>query len=130
LLDDEIKKNDRSNFEKDKRKILNALRSGKCFTANYYNSDPKGFRFFAENNGKNFSMGELIKLEKGKKIILRTLVPKECDIKLICNGSKVAEKNGMEATWDVTATGAYRVECWLNNRGWIFSNHIRVINEG
>jgi len=127
LLDDEIKKHDKSNFEIDKQKILSALRTGKCFTANYYNSNPKGFRFFAEYNGKTYSMGELLKPEKGKKVILRTLVPKECEIKLICNGSKIAEKKGMEATWDAAAPGAYRVECWLNNRGWIFSNHIRVI---
>jgi hypothetical protein len=34
----------------------------------------------------------------------------------------------MEAMWDVSSPGIYRTECWLNDKGWIFSNHIRISN--
>jgi hypothetical protein len=47
---------------------------------------------------------------------------------LIHNGSKVNEVTGISGGWEIKETGVYRIECWLNNKGWIFSNHIRVVN--
>ena len=56
------------------------------------------------------------------------LVPKASTMKLIHNGKKITEAEGMELLWDVKDSGVYRVECWMGSRGWIFSNHIRVLN--
>lgn len=130
LVDEEIKQNHTITFEKDKMKILDALRNGKCFAANSYHGNAKGFRFFAEHNNHTYNMGDMVNLDKGRKAILRALIPKACTTNLIHNGNKIDEKSGMEAIWDIHETGAYRVECWLNDKGWIFSNHIRVINNG
>ena len=29
--------------------------------------------------------------------------------------------------WDINEPGSYRIEAWKNGKGWIFSNHIRVV---
>lgn len=126
LLDEEISKNNSASFEKDKTKILDALRFGKCFVANFYNGSARGFRFYAEFRGITCNMGDTI-TAKGENVILRALVPKECDIKLIHNGNLLNQTKGMNAAWDVKEPGIYRVECWTASRGWIFSNHIRII---
>lgn len=128
LIEKEINKMIKRNFDEYKGQILNSLKNGKCFISNYYHGDAKGFRFFAEGNGKVFNMGGTAELKDEKKIIFRVFTPKECLIKLIHNGNKINEKMGIEAVWDVDKTGVYRVECWINNKGWIFSNHIKVNN--
>ena len=127
LLDKPVEKNNNRNFNNDKSLILNALKNGKCFTANYYNGNAKGFRFFAEYNGIICNTGDTISANGGI-VILRALVPKECRIKLVHNGEVIDETDSMNGTWDVKHSGIYRVECWVNERGWIFSNHIRIIN--
>jgi len=125
LLNDPIIKNNAQGFVKDKQQILTALKEGKCFIANYYNGNAKGFRFYAEFKGMTCNMGDTI-TAKGEKVILRTLVPAECKIRLIHNGEPVKELTGMNASWDTDKPGIYRVECLKNERGWIYSNHIRI----
>lgn len=127
LLEKPLAKNNKGKFEEDKSQIFLALKNGKCFASNYYHGNAKGFRFFAEFKGITCNTGDTIS-SKGENIILRALIPKECKIKLIHNGNAIDEKTGMNSTWDVHEQGIYRVECWLNDKGWIFSNHIRVIN--
>lgn len=124
LLNEEITKKDK--FEHSKNKILEALKTGRCFTANFYHGDARGFRFFAECGKEVYNMGDTIECDRGDNTILRIFVPKQCEIRLIYNGSKIAEINGLQLTFDAKKSGAYRVECWKNGKGWIFSNHIRV----
>lgn len=126
LVDEPILKNNKSAFEKDKTKILEALKTGKCFAANYNNGNAAGFRFYAEFKGITCNMGDSI-TSNDENVILRALVPKECTIKLIHNGNVVNESKGMNTAWDIKDKGIYRVECWMGDRGWIFSNHIRII---
>lgn len=128
LIEEEIEAGDQTNFNKYKNSILNALKTGRCFTANYYHGDAKGFRFYAEQDGRTCLMGEELKIKEGKNVVLRALAPKPCSIRLIHNGKKIAEQIGMDLIHDANEPGAYRIECWINNRGWIFSNHIRVVN--
>ncbi len=126
MLDSEISKNNQAAFEKDSAGILEALRKGKCFVANFNNGNARGFRFYAEFRGITCNMGDTISAN-GENVILRALVPKECEIRLIHNGNLFSESKGMNAAWDVNLPGIYRVECWTASRGWIFSNHIRII---
>jgi len=125
LLDEPLSVNDSSKYEHDRLQILTALKNGKCFAANYYNGDARGFRFFAEFKSIICNMGDTIH-SNGEKVMLKVLAPKECTIRLIRNGEKLNETKGMNASWDAAETGVYRVECWIEDRGWIFSNHIRV----
>lgn len=127
LVESPIKKNDPASFEANKKQVLDALKKGKCFAANYYYGNAKGFRFYAEFKNITCNMGDTI-TTNGEKVLLRALVPKECRIKLIHNGEIIQELTALNASWDVINTGVYRVECWVGERGWIFSNHIRISN--
>ena len=117
------------NFEFDKMQIVDALGNGSSFIVNNYYGNGKGFRFIAEYEGKNYSMGDEIKFDKtkDKKIIFRTFLPAEAKIRLIHSGKCADELTGLDAIWDSDEKGSYRIEAWKDNRGWIFSNHIRVV---
>lgn len=129
LVDDEIRYNDEDNFEYDKRQVLDALRKGRCFIANCYHGNAKGFRFIAEHNGKVYNSGDTVIINNNNKTRLRVLIPRPALIKLIRNGEQVSENREMELTMEINKPGIYRVECWEGNKGWIFSNHIRLITE-
>ncbi|MBN2572788.1 MAG: CehA/McbA family metallohydrolase [Ignavibacteriales bacterium] len=105
--------------------VLSALSNGRCFIANYYHGDAKGFRFFAEDGKKIYLMGDSVKLSN--KLKLRVLLPNaSADINLIHNGKKVSELNNCEAEFPIKKEGVYRIEVYLENNAWIFSNHIKV----
>ena len=107
---------------------MDAIKRGRCFVANFYHGNAKGFRFFAEHKGNSYSMGDAVKLNYSSAL-LKVFTPKPCSIRLIHNGIAVKESEGMEMVWDVKENGIYRVECSIKDKGWIFSNHIRIINE-
>src|SRR3972149_5180270 len=53
LLETElIRENSEESIQKSKDAIYGALVNGRCFFANNYHADSKGFRFFAESDGK------------------------------------------------------------------------------
>jgi len=131
LIDTEIEKGNQKKFAGYKKEIINALKKGSSFIVNHYHGDGYGFRFFAEYNGKNYNMGDEIIYEPkiSKKVVFHAFVPTEATIKLIKNGKCIDTYNGPGCVWDSDGAGNYRVECWLNNKGWIFSNHIRVLKK-
>jgi len=129
FVDNEIKKGETNNFEPDKKQIIDALGKGRSFIVNNYIGSGTGFRFFAEYDGEHFTVGDEIRFDpaKNKKIIFRTLLPSPARIRLIHNGKCADEITGLDCIWDSDEKGAYRVEAWKDDKGWIFSNHIRVI---
>ncbi|HAY34871.1 MAG TPA: CehA/McbA family metallohydrolase [Ignavibacteria bacterium] len=131
FLNDELKMGNSSNYTESRDKILEAIAKGRSFIVNNYYGNGKGFRFYAEYDGVHYNTGDEIKFVKkiNKKIIFRTLIPSTAKIKVIHNGKCINESEGMEFTFDTDKTGAYRIETWKENKGWIFSNHIRVVSE-
>jgi hypothetical protein len=128
IVDSPILPKHKNNYEEDKNKVLNALKTGRCFIANHYYGNANGFRYFAEYKGNSYTSGDTISITDGNAL-LKVFAPKPCTIRLIQNGEKIRELEGMEAAWDINSAGIYRIECWINDRGWIFSNHIRINNE-
>lgn len=128
FVDYEIKKGDAGNFESDKTQIIDALGKGRSFIVNNYYGSGTGFRFVAEYDDEQYTLGDEIKFDKSKnkKIIFRTFLPSQAKIKLIHNGKCADELMGLDCIWDSDETGSYRIEAWKGDRGWIFSNHIRV----
>ena len=126
LLDHLIKKGKNSkDIETAKWQIYNALRDGKCFVANDYVAESKGFRFFAEHKGTKYQMGDTI--SESKNIKLNVLLPGlKSEIKLIANGKVLETALGIDAEFVISKKGIYRVEVFYENRAWIYSNHIRV----
>lgn len=128
LLEDEIRKNSQENFECDKKKILNALKRGRCFISNYYIGDARGFKFLASKESNEYAIGDTVFSGKNRTVSFKVSAPKQCTIKLIHNGKKIDENVDTNPTWEISEEGIFRIECWLDKRGWIFTNHIRVIH--
>ncbi|MCB0725009.1 MAG: PHP domain-containing protein [Ignavibacteriae bacterium] len=128
FVDQELKRGDNESMVESKTAILDALREGRSFIANYYHGDAKGFRFIAEYDGKIYNMGDEILFDKkgGKKITFKTYVPQKAKIKFIKNGKVVDELTDFNSIWDSDEEGNYRLEVWVNGKAWIFSNHIKV----
>lgn len=127
LVDQKISTaNDPENIFRTKNIFLSALKEGRCFFANYYRADARGFRFFAEDGNQIFQMGDSVELRD--KIKLRVILPgPSADIKLICEGQLFDSVTGQDAEFMVESKGIYRVEVYLDGSAWIFSNHIRII---
>ncbi len=108
-----------------KQKIYHALASGSCFVANDYHADSKGFRFYASDGNKIYSMGSTIELKN--KIKFEVMVPvQKAEIKLLRNGKIIDSVENNECEFIVDKKGAYRIEVYLDGKAWIYSNHIRV----
>ncbi|MEG8945762.1 CehA/McbA family metallohydrolase [Rosettibacter firmus] len=123
LLDEEI--NPSCDILKTKRLIYDALKEGRCFVNNYYYGDAKGFRFYAFDDKNIFQMGDTI--PHSHELKLKVIIPgSNAEIRLIRNGELVTKQIASELEFMVMEIGAYRVEVYLNENAWIFSNHIRI----
>jgi len=112
-------------IEAAKNQIYSALKYGRSFISNYYHGDAKGFRFFAEDGERIYQMGDCIKLVN--KIKFRVILPNITGtINLIWNGKTIESVENIDAEFIVNKKGAYRIEVYLDDKAWIFSNHIRV----
>ncbi len=118
--------NDSDNILQSKKIFLEALKEGRCFVANYYRGDARGFRFFAESGNQIFQMGAKIELKELVK--LRVILPgPSAEIRLLCDGQIKDSLIGHDAEFMIKSKGNYRVEIYLDNHAWIFSNHIKII---
>jgi hypothetical protein len=111
-----------------KKQILDAIRNCRAFVSNFRWGDARGFRFFARDGQKIYQMGETIPFNPNLKMIMKA--PIEAQIKIIKDGQLYNSyfRNSLEIPID--APGLYRVELYKDNRGWIYSNHLRVRQKG
>jgi PHP domain-containing protein len=126
LINKKLPKSDSTgSLASSKKMIYEALETGRCFVSNYYHGDATGFRFFAEVGNKIFQAGDTI--DEGEKVKLRVMLPNiSGTIKLIYDGKEIEKIDNIDAEFFVTKVGVYRVEVYLENKAWIFSNHIRI----
>jgi hypothetical protein len=129
LLESPIRKGMPEFFEEDKWNIYHALRDGRSFIANSYHADARGFEFYAQKGKERVEQGSFLPLNGGE-IDLAVKLPQEATVKLLCNGRVVKAALTAELSHRVQAPGAYRAEAWFGRKGWIFSNHIRVGDDG
>lgn len=126
LLDEPLRRNAETHFEEDKWRIYDALRQGRCFVANSYHGDPRGFAFYATTATETHQQGDFVLYPGEGKLALHAELPQEARVRLLCNGVLMDERVRQELTYTVTQPGAWRVEAWMEDKGWIFSNHIRI----
>lgn len=113
---------------KSKEAVYEALSAGRCFVSNYYHGDASGFRFFAECGRKIFQMGETFSYQADTK--LKVLLPNPAgEIRLIRNGRQYDVIRNNDAEFHLSEAGFYRIEVYLNNKAWIYSNHIRILDK-
>jgi hypothetical protein len=111
-----------------KAQIIDAIRNCRVFVSNYRWGDAAGFKFFAQCNQQRFQMGETATLENDLRIIMDA--PREAQIKIIRDGQEFKRLSGKAFVLPVNLPGLYRVELYRNNRGWIYSNHLRICKKG
>ena len=126
LIDEAIKKGKSAKeLEKAKWQIYNSLKDGRCFVANDYVAESKGFRFYAEFDDVKYQMGDTI--PDHKNVTFKVYLPGiTAEIKLLRNGHIIETNKGIDAEFVVNKKGAYRIEVYHEDRAWIYSNHIRV----
>jgi hypothetical protein len=114
-------------IDNSKKLIYESLETGRCFVANSYHGNAKGFKFYARCGKNSYQMGDTITCTD--RINLKIVLPnKNGEIVLIRNGKKISTITGNEGDFIVSQNGQYRVEVYLNGKAWIFSNHIRIEN--
>lgn len=113
------------NFAEARTQIFNALRSCRVFTSNYRWGDASEFRFWAETGKAIAIIGDRIIINSKLKFFVHS--PLEGQIRLIRNGEVFDQHTGKEAEFSAPRLGVYRAEVWRNGKGWIFSNHIKVV---
>lgn len=126
LCNEELNRdNSPQSIESNKNLIYSALKEGRCYIGNFYHADTRGFKFFAESGDRIYQMGERIPSEL-KKTRFRVNLPNVIgEIKLVKNGEVIDSLLGSEAIWEIVNHGIYRIEVYLDDNAWIFSNHIR-----
>lgn len=107
-----------------RRQVYEAMRQCRVFVSNYRWGDASQFRFEIDSGSDTATIGEEIGLTE--KTVIRVGSPLAGKIRLIGNGRPVAEFHGKEWSCPITEPGIYRVEIYRGQKGWIFSNHIRV----
>ncbi|MFN4226965.1 MAG: hypothetical protein ACK4F0_02335 [Candidatus Ratteibacteria bacterium] len=107
-------------FQKDKMNILKAIKKGNLFFANDYIFNSLGF-YFGERNGK-YVCGDEGKV--GDIILIKN--PLKAKTKLIRNGKIIFEEEIEEKEIEIEKEGNYRVEVFINDKNWIFSNNIYI----
>ena len=114
-----------SDFEKGRAQIFSALLNCNAFASNFKRGEARGFLFYAEGKKNVAKIGEEIKLEEVNSLIAWT--PAKAEIKLIHNGKLIYKIKGKELVCHPKEKGIYRIEAFKGDKGWIFSNHIRII---
>jgi hypothetical protein len=113
------------NSDQDIQNLYRALLNCRCFISNFYCGDARGFRFWAENSKKRALIGDELKFDKYTH--LHVNLPQTAQVHLIKDGTKYAVQKGRELVFDIAHKGLYRVEAYVYDRPWIFSNHIKII---
>jgi len=117
-----------SEISEAKTQIYDAIRNCHAFVSNFKWGDARTFRFYAQCDDKIFQMGEKVIFEDGLMIIMKA--PSDAHVRIIRNGKLLRALTGCAFALPVELPGLYRVELFRNNRGWIFSNHLRICTKG
>jgi len=121
LLDEPLSQD----FQAARKQILTALKNCNVFCSHFRWGDAKGFSFLAQSRNEIAKIGNQIDLKEEVKLKVQT--PQDAEIKLLCNGKLIEGASGNTLEYQMKDKGNYRVEVFRKGKGWIFSNHIRVI---
>ncbi len=127
LTDKKLKKdNSPAGIDAAKKIIYKALEDGRCFIANDYHADAKGFKFYAESGGSKSFMGDSPEYKSDARLIVELPVD-NAEIRIIRNGKLYAKAETSNYELKIKSKGVYRTEIFHNGNAWIYSNHIRFL---
>ncbi len=106
------------------KEILEAVRRGRSFLA--FDTQGKAFEFFfwAEAGGERFEMGDTLK--NLAPVTFHVRLPASASVRLLRSGEIVKEETTQDLTFESDKPGVYRIEVFLNEKPWIYSNPIYI----
>ena len=113
--------------ESAKKLLYDAILNCRVYVSNYFNGDARNLSCMAENDQNQVTLGEELILKPGT--VLRFDLPGKGVIRLIRNGEPVAETEALKSEFPIRKPGLYRFEVFRKNRAWIYTNHIRIVDE-
>ena len=108
-----------------RNQIFDAIRKCRVFISNYRWGDAGGFEFYAESDGRIYRIGDNPVFSRGMTLHMSS--PKTARVTLIKDGNPHFVNSCSSLEFPVPSDGLYRVELSINRRGWIYSNHIRIL---
>lgn len=108
-----------------REQIYSAIRNCSAFISNYRWGDARGFFFGLRVNDKINLPGEMVSLSPGAKIVCQS--PKRAVLRLIRRGQVIFETFGDSLEYLPKEAGNYRLEAYIRRRGWVFTNHLRLL---
>lgn len=115
-------------FEAAKHQLFSALTDCRVFCSNMRWGSADTFEFYAITETEKAVIGGSVVLDQSTRLLVS--LPERADLRIIGNGEKVLEVVTDKVEYKVTSPGIYRIEVWKGDKGWIFSNHIRVTEAG
>lgn len=112
-------------YGKARSKLMQSLSNAQIFIGNERWGNCRGFRFWAESKRQYALIGGAMR--DHSSIVFKVTCPSEGTIRLIKSGEVVATAEGTEAEFPVCGPGPYRVEVLKGEKGWIYSNHIKIL---
>ncbi len=108
-----------------RKQIYDAIRGCRVFVSNFRWGEARDFRFEIRNRSGAVTCGGETTLDDDTTAVVSA--PLTGRIRLIGNGKLLQERKGTKMEYRLERPGVYRVEIYRGKKGWIFSNHIRVI---
>ena len=115
----------KDDFDVAKRRFFGAFRNANIFISNFRWGNARGFRFWCESKNQVAIIGEAMRFHPS--IVFKVECPEAGTIRLINKGNVVDSAEGCKAEFRVRGDGPYRVEVLKNEKGWIYSNHIKIL---
>jgi hypothetical protein len=116
-----------SNAEADARRLLEAVRAGRVFTAITALASPAWLEFGATQGERVAAMGDTLSPDLPATLsVRRPHLPGALTV-LVCNGNELERSSATDVAWSVAAPGACRVEVRIADAPpipWIVSNPI------
>ena len=111
-------------FEIARDQLYTALRECNIFFSNMRWGKADAFECLIEKDNHYYACGDTI--PNHENAVLKIKLPAKATIKVVHNGKYILTTEADSLVYENIQPGIYRVEAWKKNRGWIFSNHIRV----
>ncbi|MBN1756257.1 histidinol-phosphatase [bacterium] len=114
-----------ADFPKAEKEFFRLLTNCQVYFSNYRVAQADGFRFYVRADQSRLIMGETVKFRADMNFYVE--LPENGEVRLIGSGEHLGVKTGRTLEFRCPGPGIYRVEVMKRGKGWIYSNHIRII---
>ncbi|MCX6826523.1 MAG: histidinol-phosphatase [candidate division Zixibacteria bacterium] len=113
-----------SDLETAKWQIYEGIKDCRAFVSNYRWGDASGFQFRGLRGSETVADGGYLASFDNSHLTVQS--PDKATIRLIGTEGKIIEAKADHLEYEPRKNGIYRVEVYKRDRGWIYSNHIRI----